>query len=284
MQQLRIGGVPEHFNYPWHQCVDNQSFVENGLDVQWKDFPGGTGEMSDALAHQEIDLAIMLTEGCIKQIGDGEPLRIVQKFVETPLLWGIYVAQHAPYFQLSDLKNKKAAISREGSGSHLMAYVNAKQNHWDLQQLSFETAYHLQGAVEALQEGKADYFMWEHFTTKPLVDQGVFRHIEDCPTPWPCFVIVGNESFLTANAKVVQDALNVVNKQTQYNQNYPFLVEEIATAYHLQKQDVDTWLKKTRWSQKQISNQEIDTTVKELQSLGLVPSNAKEMIYTFNPK
>ena len=25
--------------------------------------------------------------------------------------------------------------------------------------------------------------------TKPLVDNGIFRRIADCPTPWPCFVI-----------------------------------------------------------------------------------------------
>ena len=35
--------------------------------------------------------------------------------------------------------------------------------------------------------------MWEKFTTKPLVDTNTFRHIGDCPSPWPCFVIAVRE-------------------------------------------------------------------------------------------
>ena len=33
--------------------------------------------------------------------------------------------------KIEDLKGTKAAISRYGSGSHLMAYVNAKNNDWN---------------------------------------------------------------------------------------------------------------------------------------------------------
>jgi hypothetical protein len=48
--------------------------------------------------------------------------------------------------------------------------------------LQFEIINTIDGAVEALTSGTADYFMWERFMTKPLVDKGIFRRVGDCPT------------------------------------------------------------------------------------------------------
>ena len=52
--------------------------------------------------------------------------------------------------------------------------------------MNFEVIKNLDGAVKGLTEGEADYFMWEKFTTKPFVDDGIFRRIDNCPSPWPC--------------------------------------------------------------------------------------------------
>lgn len=38
--------------------------------------------------------------------------------------------------------------------------------------------------------------MWEHFTTKPLVDKGIFKHLGDFPTPWSSFVIAATDVFI----------------------------------------------------------------------------------------
>ena len=58
-----------------------------------------------------------------------------------------------------------------------------------LKKLQFKVVGDLQGGIDALVSGDADYFMWEHFTTKPFVDNGTFRRIGNCPSPWPCFVL-----------------------------------------------------------------------------------------------
>lgn len=282
MQSIKVGGVPEHFNYPWHQAIKKGSFEAKGIDLNWEDFPGGTGQMSEALANQEIDLAIMLTEGSIKQICDGQDLRIVQKYVESPLLWGIYVDYASAYQNLNELEHKTVAISREGSGSHLMAYVNAKNENWDIQNLTFETAHHLNGAIEALQQNRADYFMWEHFTTKPLVDQKIFKHIDDCPTPWPCFVVVAKNDFIQKNKACIQHVLEVVNLQTKTNLKNKHLVNEISEVYGLQKKDVEKWIKKTKWSQEQITDKEVEITLRELESLDLVQVSGEEIFFTKN--
>ena len=182
MKKVRVVGVPEHFNLPWHMALEEGAFEDRGIELEWTDIPEGTGRMADMLAKGETDLAIILTEGVIKAISDGNPSMILQEYIGSPLLWGIHVGADSYFKALSELKNTKAAISRFGSGSHLMAFVNAQNNGWDTSRLQFEVVNNLEGAVEALTQGSADYFMWEHFTTKPLVDQGIFRRLGDCPT------------------------------------------------------------------------------------------------------
>ena len=189
MKTINIGGVPEHFNLPWYLTLKNGEYKEKGINLRWKDYFGGTGAMNKALRDKDIDLAVILTEGIVTDIIDGNDSRIVQTYVKSPLIWGIHVAHNSSFKSVEDLKGKKAAISRFGSGSHLMAYVNAENHNWNLEMdLKFEVVKNLEGAVEALTNGAADYFLWEKFTTKPLVDSGIFRRIGSCPSPWPCLV------------------------------------------------------------------------------------------------
>ncbi len=162
MKTINIGGVPEHFNLAWYLTLKNGEYKEEGINLRWKDYFGGTGAMCKALREKEIDLAVILTEGIVKDIIAGNKSKIVQTFVQSPLIWGIHVAHDSPYQTIEDLKGKKAAISRYGSGSHLMAYINAQNNSWDLDHdLKFEVIKNLDGAVEGLTNSDADYFLWE---------------------------------------------------------------------------------------------------------------------------
>ena len=200
--------------------------------MRWKDYFGGTGEMCKGLRDGTIDMAVILTEGIIKDIIAGNKSKIVQVFVETPLIWGIHVANDSNYKNIEDLKGTKAAISRYGSGSHLMAYVNAQSNGWDLEKdLDFEVIKNLEGAVKGLTNGIGDYFMWEKFTTKPLVDSGVFRRIGNCPSPWPCFVIAVREEFLKSNEDDVKTILDIVNTTTIEFKNIPSIDRMISNRY-----------------------------------------------------
>ena len=213
MINLTIGGVPEHFNYPWYLTLKNKEYAKQNINLRWKDFPGGTGQMNAALRNSEIDIAIILTEGIIKDIGEGNPSKIVQTFVKSPLVWGIHVAANSSFQQISDLEHATIAISRFGSGSHLMAIVNAYNNGWDINNLQFKVVGDLEGGIEALKNGKADYFMWEYFTTKPFVDDTTFRRIGNCPTPWPCFVICCQKCLRMPLKILMKFFLNAINKK-----------------------------------------------------------------------
>lgn len=261
MKKVRIIGVPEHFNFPWHMAIEEGAFKERGIDLEWTDIPEGTGKMSKMLAEDETDLAIILTEGMVKSIHDGNPSKIVQEYIASPLLWGIHVAADSENETVSDLQNTKAAISRFGSGSHLMAYVLGMKEHWNLEKLQFEVIDNLSGAVVALTNKKADYFMWERFTTKPLVDNGTFRRIADCPTPWPCFVVAATDKFTNENSKVLAHILEVINTYTAEFKNIPSIDRTLANAYDQKVEDIKEWLSITTWSQSKVS----DKTMKQVQ-------------------
>ena len=271
MKNVRIGGVPEHFNYAWYLALKQGHFKEHNIDVRWKDYFGGSGQMTKALRENEIDMAVILTEGIIKDITEGNPSKIVQIFVESPLIWGIHVAQDSTYKNLSELKGQKAAISRYGSGSHLMAYVNALKLKWNTaSDLQFEVVKDLDGAVESLSRKEADYFMWEKFTTKPLVDEKIFRRLGDCPTPWPCFVIAVRDEFVLNEKETLQNILKTINAITSSFKEISQIDRIISERYQQKNEDVKAWLELTEWSQKNIDPETVEAVQNQLLKLNII--------------
>ena len=272
MKKVNIGGVPEHFNLAWYLTLKEGEYKEESINLRWQDYPGGTGDMCKGLRKGDIDIAVILTEGIIKDIIAGNRSKIVQTFVQTPLVWGIHVAHNTSYKTLDDLKGTKAAISRYGSGSQLMAYINAENNKWDLEKdLKFEVIKNLKGAIKSLSDGDADYFLWEKFTTKPLVDAGVFRRIGDCPSPWPCFVIAVREDFIESNEAQLKTILNIINNATRAFKDIPSIDKTIANRYDQQLIDVQEWLGITEWSQDLIERDTVMNVQKELFALNIIP-------------
>jgi ABC-type nitrate/sulfonate/bicarbonate transport system substrate-binding protein len=89
--RLTIGGVPEHFNLPWRLAIEEGRFADAGIQLRWTDCPGGAGEMTRGLADGELDLALTLSEGAVAAISREVPMRILQWYVCSPLIWGIHV-------------------------------------------------------------------------------------------------------------------------------------------------------------------------------------------------
>jgi len=270
MKTVKIIGVPEHFNLPWLLAIEEGAFEERGINLEWKEVPEGTGKMSEMLKNQETDLAIILTEGIVKSITEGNPVKVIQEYIASPLLWGIHVDGKSSITTLSDLKGSTAAISRFGSGSHLMAYVQATAMGWDTEKLNFKIVNNLDGAIEGLATGDADYFMWERFTTKPLVDSGIFNHLGNCPTPWPCFVLAGTNAFVKENNNILDHILDVINTYTVEFKRIPKIDSTLANRYHQKFEDIQEWLQITEWSQKQLPESTLANVQKTLQELNLI--------------
>jgi ABC-type nitrate/sulfonate/bicarbonate transport system substrate-binding protein len=270
MTTIKIAGVPEHFNLPWHLAIENGDFEKENIDLQWTDVPEGTGKLCQMLRDGETDIAVILTEGIVKDIVAGNPSKIVQVYVESPLIWGIHVAANSNFKTLADLENKKVAISRLGSGSQLMSYVNADNQGWKTDNLEFEIVNTIDGAVEALTNGTADYFMWERFMTKPLVDKGIFRRIADCPTPWPCFVIAVREEVLEKNPVLISKILTIINQTTEDFKEIPSIEKTLASNYDQKIEDIQEWLSLTQWSQNPLSAEMLNKVQNQLFQLKII--------------
>lgn len=270
MKTIKIAGVPEHFNLPWQLAIENNEFKDQNVDLQWTNVPEGTGKLCEMLRNDETDLAVILTEGIIKDILAGNPSKIVQVYVQSPLIWGIHVAHNSKYQTLEDLKDSRCAISRKGSGSELMAYVNAHNQSWPTENLKFEIINTIDGAVDALTNEQADYFMWERFMTKPLVDNGTFRRLDDCLTPWPSFVIVATDKLLQENPEVIQTVLKIINAKTATFKEIPEIDTTLASRFNQKQEDIQDWISRTEWSQNPFDDEMLNNVQNQLLELDII--------------
>ena len=269
---LKIGGVPEHFNLPWHLALEARRFAALGLDVVWRDYPGGSGAMAKALREGELDAALLLTEGAVAAVSDGVRLTIGSLFTESPLVWGIHVPAASRFRAVADLARARYAISRTGSGSHLMAVVHARAQGWPVEGRTFVTVGNLEGAVAAFAERRADVFFWEKLMTKPLVDAGKFRRVGEFTAPWPAFVVCAAPSLGSEARVALARAVSLVLDEARALRARADAAQLIARRYGLRADDVAEWLESTRWSERVgISVDHVAPACMALGSLGVLP-------------
>jgi hypothetical protein len=106
--------------------------------------------------------------------------------------------------------------------------------------------------------------------TKPLVDSGVFRRIGDCPTPWPCFVIAVRNEILEKYPEIVTEILEIINSKTSNFKEIPNIKSILANKYHQKLEDIQEWLSLTKWSQKQLSEEEFNSIQDQLIALKII--------------
>jgi len=245
---LRIGGVPEHFNLPWHLALELGEPARLGVDLHWHDYPDGSGAMAAALRRGELDAALLLTEGAIAAIADGGGFKVASLYTESPLIWGIHVPASSRLRTVGDIRGARYAISRRGSGSHLMAFVHAGQQGWPLEALDLVIVRNLAGAIDAFAAGAADVFFWEKFMTKPLVDAGQFRRVGEFVAPWPAFVLCVADVARAEQRVALAALLKTVLTQAEALVARPDAAALIGGRYRLEPRDVTEWLAATRWS------------------------------------
>ncbi|MDZ4666997.1 MAG: substrate-binding domain-containing protein [bacterium] len=270
---VRVGGVPEHFNLAWHLANENDSFSSEGIEIQWQDIPGGTGAMCNALRNDELDIAITLTEGIVADIMAGNPSKIVQFYVNSPLRWGIYTGINSDIHSISEINGKKYAISRFGSGSHLMAFVNVRNLGFTINpNEDFVLVGNMDGARKALAANEADVFMWEKYMTKPLVDKGEFRFLGECATPWPCFAVVAQNKLIETDPELIAKVMEVVNRscyELKFKENEA--THMVAWRYQLKLADAKQWFSELEYSYSEVIDEiQMVSILNDLKSLNII--------------
>ncbi len=271
METLRIGGVPEHFNLPWHLGLENGIFEGEGLQIEWTTFSGGTGQMTQALRRKEVDVCVVLTEGIVADIVNGNPSKIISKYLNTPLIWGVFSGSENVINYYGEIYDKNYAISRFGSGSHLMPIVDALFKGKKIKQDQFKIINNLDGALASLAKNETAVFYWEKYTAKPYVDQGKLKCLGEFVTPWPCFVLAATDEVIANKPEALSKMLKTlffINKQFMTAIGS---IDQVSERYKQELDDVQNWFYSTEWSTNdEISLKSLENVIYTLKRSGII--------------
>lgn len=271
MEVIRVGGVPEHFNLPWHLAIENKLFESQGISIEWHVYKGGTGAMTAALRNNEVDVCILLTEGVIADIVNGNPSKIIGQYINTPLIWGVFSGANNPIQHYGEIYTKKYAISRYGSGSHLMPQVDAFNRGLEIEGDQFEIIKNLDGALDSLKNNETDVFYWEKYTTKPYVDSGELKHLGDYVTPWPCFMITATDKVIEEKSEALSKMLDTIYFTTKQFMHAVNAIDEVAKRYNQKLEDVENWFHSTEWAtDRKVSDKVIKNVLFTLEKAGII--------------
>lgn len=274
--KIRLGGVPEHFNLPIRLAQERGVFSSRGVELEWTDFPGGTGQMTQALRNDEIDACVLLTEGIIADIIKGNPSKLISEYVTTPLTWGIHTGANNSLNEHKHIFDKQYAISRYGSGSHLMAIIDAESRGKKLEHSQFTVIKDLSGAIPSLESGETDVFYWEKYTTKPLVDKGVFKRVGEFNTPWPCFVVAATDKILAAHPDTIVRLLRTIHDECDHFMHNDDNIQLVSERYGQKYADAERWYNSSAWAiHGWIGDKMIKSVIYHLQMAEIIEKNAK---------
>jgi len=129
----------------------------------------------------------------------------------------------------------------------------------------------------AVNSGEADFFMWEHFTSKRYYDSGEIRNVGEIYTPWSSWKVVGRTELAgTGEGGMdarVEDVLEKLNRGIEhFNANQEEAVEYISTELDYSEADAREWLKTVRFPERTqgVDVKVVKKTVELLQKAGVL--------------
>ncbi|KAI8973196.1 hypothetical protein BDF20DRAFT_914679 [Mycotypha africana] len=285
---IRIGYVPEHFSTPLYIAKDLGYFDQLSVKVELVLCPGGTGEMTSKLHDKSIDLAIALTEGLVAGINNGQDwYKIVGTYVDAPLCWALSAGKNSNHSSIDNLHKTNVAISRYGSGSHIMAFVLANQQHWlknNEKPFDFTVLNNFKAMRDAVNDGTSDFFMWETFTTKPYHDSGEVKRIGEITPQWPAFMFAAHTDLLRDNNRkqALLEVLQSIQKATALfiQQKEDESIKRVMDNLDYDEQDVRAWFKTVSYAKnhRHVSTEALQVTLETLEKADVV----KQPIKTIN--
>lgn len=101
---------------------------------------------------------------------------------------------------------------------------------------------------EAVNDRTADFFMWEHFTSKRYYDNGEIKRIGEIYTPWPSWHIVARSEVI--GDERTEEMLEMLNLGIRYfEEHQEEAVEYISTELDYSAQDAREWLKTVKFAE-----------------------------------
>jgi ABC-type nitrate/sulfonate/bicarbonate transport system substrate-binding protein len=191
--------------------------------------------------------------------------------------WAISTGAKRKINSIQDLKNSKIGVSRMGSGSYVMGFVLADQQGWlspsssepPFEVIPLQTFDKLRSAVNA---SSADFFMWEHFTSKKYYDNGEIKKIGEIYTPWSSWKIVARTGIGEGDQRL-EEMFEKIDRGVRYFEgNKEESVRYISGKLDYTAGDAKEWLKTVRFakSTKGVDVKVIEKTVDVLRKAGVL--------------
>ncbi|KAJ2759710.1 hypothetical protein IWQ57_006484, partial [Coemansia nantahalensis] len=193
---VRLGCVPEHFSAPLLYAAAQGELA--GVELVMCKL--GTGDMVQRVLAGELDAAICVTEGLVAGIAKhaDRGLKLCGTYVESPLPWAVSVRADSPLSTLDDLAfGAMFGISREGSGSEVMARYASSRYEWKAPR--FAVLGDVDSLVRGVQQGAVDAFLWERTTMERHYAAGAVRYLGTVRPPWPAFSLAALQPFAASD-------------------------------------------------------------------------------------
>ncbi|KAK0276728.1 hypothetical protein LTR54_000393 [Friedmanniomyces endolithicus] len=277
LKRLRIGFIPEHFSTPLHFARTHFA-----LDADLIPEPLGTGALTTRLKTpasdpQALDVAIGLTEGFVADLGRSKTAGKEAGFG----LVGTTGAEREDVGVVEDLRGKRVGVSRIGSGSYVMAFVLADQQGWlkeGEEPFGVEVIGDFAALRKAVRGGEglkagADFFMWEHFTTKHYWDCGELKRVGEIYTPWPSWMIAARDPEDGRLEGMVEKINQGVKYYLEHQQE---AIRHITSTMKYSKEDAEAWMGTVKFAGdvRGVDMGVVDETVKVLRKAGVLTEEA----------
>ncbi|MDQ6666938.1 MAG: ABC transporter substrate-binding protein [Thermoproteota archaeon] len=268
-----IGVVPDIHFATLHVASDQRVFEKYGLQPEFREFSGGTGELAEALANGKVNIGIGLTDGFVTSISKSADFRIIATFVETPMKWIILLPSNSSVGNIKDLNGKTFGITKFGGGSHINTIlITSKQGWIDNLDFNIKALGNLNSLVAALKTGAIDACVWEPFSIKSLLNNKDLKALADeIIPPWPCFMVatrtdfLNNQEIITAILAALQEAARIFHSDKVHS------VEIVSKKYNLSKEDSEKWFESVRYSlDGMISQEALENTLTTLMKVGAI--------------
>lgn len=255
--------------------------------------------MIDAFKKQEIDVGIGLTEAWVVGLTKNadKPYHMVGAYTLSPLLWAISTGgMREDISVVEELQGLKAGISRFGrlvhpsslntycgddqltelSGSHIMASVLAQKYGWindNSPPFDFVECGPFAPLRDAVGLGQADFFMWEHFTSKRYYYDKSLKKLGDIETPWNAWHIAARGG--TADPRVAEHLLPALEKGIEhFKANKEESANFIASTMAYSQEDAQEWYEGVKFASRQelgkLDQEMIEKTLAILDQAGVL--------------
>ena len=233
--------------------------------------------MIDSLKSAQIDVGIGLTEAWVAGLARPAPgYALVGSYVRSPLCWAVSAGARRPIGSVEQLQGGTVGVSRVGSGSYVMAYVLADRMGWlrrgeaPFRFVPLSTFERLRGAVN---DGSADAFMWEHFTSKRYHDSGEIKRVGEIYTPWASWKIASRDP---ADKRLAAMFESLDKGIRHFRANQEEVVTYISENLDYTAADARSWLETVEFvdDTSRVDREDIQKTIDVLDKAGVLDASA----------